>query len=124
MIISLLKSSRYYFSDLIGNPHFSGPSAAGGDEIENLDSITSEIEINLLLLAIVLKCDDLTEEMLEMAQDRIKEAIPNHGVRLTKNDTVRGIKEFIRVRDRIFTSFLDARIRVRSRADIQNIRQR
>ena len=92
--------------------------------MENLDSVTSEIEFNLLLLAIILKCDDLTEEMLEIAQDRIKEAIPSHGVRLTKNDTVRGIKEFIRVRDRIFTEFLDARIRVRNRADIQIIRQR
>lgn len=89
----------------------------------NLETVGVTLEMSLLLLSIILGCDELTEEMLEIAHETIKQVTPNNeGPR--KRSTVQNVKDFVRVRDNIFKSFLDARILFLNFKDFHTIKHR
>ena len=83
-----------------------GPATAD----KQLETVQVTLEVSLLLLSIILGCDELTEEMLEIAHETIKQVTPNADGPRRKGSNVRTVKDFVSVRDNIFKNFLDARI--------------
>ena len=97
--------------------------ADGAASDRNLETVPVTLEVSLLLLSIILGCDELTEEMLEIAHETIKQKTPQHdGPR--RNSTVQTVRDFVTVRDKIFESFLDARISFLHFKDYNTIKHR
>ena len=88
------------------------------------DSVLAEVEVNLLQLAIILGCDDIVEDMLQIAKEHIKSLVPLPGSKSTQKEWVRSIQEFLRVRDTIFQKFLNSQILIRNQKDALTLKQR
>ena len=88
------------------------------------DTLLAEVEVNLLQLAILLGCDDIAEDMLQMAKEHIKSVVSIPVSKSTKEEWVRSILEFIRVRDAIFHKFLNSKILIRNQKEVLTLKQR
>ena len=88
------------------------------------DTILAEVEVNLLQLAIILGCDDIVEDLLQIASEHIKSLVPLPGSKSTREEWVRSIQEFLRVRDTIFQKFLNSQILIRNQRDVLTLKQR
>ena len=88
------------------------------------DTLLAEVEVNLLQLAILLGCDDIAEDMLQMAKEHIKSVVSIPVSKSTKEEWVRSILEFIRVRDTIFHKFLNSKILIRNQKEVLTLKQR
>ena len=88
------------------------------------DTLLAEVEVNLLQLAILLGCDDIAEDMLQMAKEHIKSVASIPVSKSTKEEWVRSILEFIRVRDTIFHKFLNSKILIRNQKEVLTLKQR
>ena len=111
----------YITSALVGSETVpDGPTAAD----KQLETEQVTLEVSLLLLSVILGCDELTEEMLEIAHETIKQVTPNADGPQQKGLTVRTVKDFVTVRDNIFKNFLDARIRFLNFQDFHTIMHR
>ena len=64
------------------------------------------------MLSTILGCDELTEKMLEIAHETIRERI-NELDKTTKKKKLicKSVKECVTLRDTVFNQFLDARIK-------------
>ena len=88
-----------------------------------------KLELNLLMLSIILGCDELTEKMLEIAHETIRE--PNDFIikeldKTTKNkmSISKSVKECVTLRDNVFNQFLDARIKFLNFKDHFRLKER
>ena len=88
------------------------------------DTLLAEVEVNLLQLAILLGCDDIAEDMLQMAKEHIKSVVCIPVSKSTKEEWVRSTLEFIRVRDTIFHKFLNSKILIRNQKEVLTLKQR
>ena len=88
------------------------------------DTVLAEVEVNLLQLAILLGCDDIAEDMLQIAKEHIKSVVSIPVSKSTKEEWVRSILEFIRVRDTIFHKFLNSKILIRNQKEVLTLKQR
>ena len=88
------------------------------------DTLLAEVEVNLLQLAILLGCDDIAEDMLQIAKEHIKRVVSIPVSKSTKEEWVRSILEFIRVRDTIFHKFLNSKILIRNQKEVLTLKQR
>ena len=88
------------------------------------DTVLAEVEINLLQLAITLGCDDIVEDLLQIASEHINSLVPLPGPKSNREEWVRSIQEFLRVRDTIFHKFLNSKILIRNQKEVLTLKQR